>query len=234
MSNSQLEPDFIDIEEYVKADKEIPRKRRYRIKVDRDFLLIDKEGISGAEILTKAGKNPKNYQLIQVFRFNRREIVENEEIVDVAACGVERFVTLPLDQTEGKTNRQDFVLPESDLFFLKNFPNIYDTIQENNFRWLIIRDYPIPNGYNVEKADVALCVDGAYPISQIDMVYFYPALSLINCKSIGALANQPIEGKIYQRWSRHRTPSNPWRAGIDDISTHLLLVNHWLKKELLK
>lgn len=229
-----MELQFIDIEEYVKEGKEIPPKHRYRIKVDRDHFLIDKEGVSGSEILKLAGKDPKQYQLIQIFRFNRREIVENDEIVDVATCGVERFVTLPLDQTEGKVNRQDFVLPESDLEFLTGFSNSWETINEGGNRWLIIRDYSIPNGYNVSKADLALNLNGAYPTTQIDMVYFSPALSLSNQKAIGALTIQAIEGKTYQRWSRHRTATNAWRAGVDDISTHLLLVDNWLKKELLK
>ena len=79
----------------------------------------------------------------------------------------------------------------------------------------------------------ALKIDPGYPVAQIDMVYFDPPLQLVNKnRQPGALANQAILGKNWQRWSRHRTGHNPWRPGLDDISTHLLLVENWLEREL--
>jgi hypothetical protein len=43
-----------------------------------------------------------------------------------------------------------------------------------------------------------------------------------------------LDGKQFQQWSRHRTGANPWRPGLDNVCTHLLLVNSWLEKELRK
>jgi hypothetical protein len=63
------------------------------------------------------------------------------------------------------------------------------------------------------------------------MVYFSPPLKRLDNQPIGALTNQPLEGKIFQRWSRHRTPLNPWRPGLDNLETHLLLVDYWMKRE---
>lgn len=63
------------------------------------------------------------------------------------------------------------------------------------------------------------------------MVYFYPHLNRTDNKLINALANQLIETTTYQRWSRHRTSVNPWRPGLDNLQTHLMLVDYWLERE---
>ena len=131
--------------------------------------------------------------------------------------------------------RRDFALPEQDVDFLDASHFRWDTIRDGRGNWVVIHDYPVPDGYNVRRVCAALKIDQGYPVAQIDMVYFNPPLRLVNGASQpGALANQPIEGQNWQRWSRHRTGQNPWRPGVDDISTHLQLVEHWLDRELKK
>ena len=130
--------------------------------------------------------------------------------------------------------RVDFLFPETDQLFLKSLGLPWETIREGNYQWLLIRDYPVPNGYNVAKVCVALMIPPGYPSAQIDMAYFYPHLAKTDGKPIGALAFQIIGGVTYQRWSRHRTGTNPWRPGIDDVSTHLQLVDYWFERELKK
>ncbi len=80
----------------------------------------------------------------------------------------------------------------------------------------------------------ALRIEPNYPDTQIDMVYFSPSFTRADNKAIKAVTAQNFDGKIWQQWSRHRTGKNPWRPGVDDISTHLLLVDYWLKSELNK
>lgn len=63
------------------------------------------------------------------------------------------------------------------------------------------------------------------------MVYFFPALQRSDGKAIGGLTPHTILGQQWQRWSRHYTPANPWRVGEDDLSTHLTLIDHWLRRE---
>jgi len=127
--------------------------------------------------------------------------------------------------------RRQFHLPESDREFLEARGLPWETITESNYKWLLIHDYPVPMGYNQEKVTIALMIVAGYPDAQIDMVYFFPPLALLDNRQIKALASQSIEGKTYQRWSRHRTPQNPWRPSEDDVSTHLALVEYWLEKE---
>jgi len=91
----------IDIEEYSKSNKQIPKGRRYKIRVDRDKFITDQECLSGKEILILAGKIPySRYQLNQRI-YGTVKKVEYDEKVDFTTPGIERFMTLPLDQTEG-------------------------------------------------------------------------------------------------------------------------------------
>jgi hypothetical protein len=45
---------------------------------------------------------------------------------------------------------------------------------------------------------------------------------------------QSLDGKSFQRWSRHRTAENPWRIGRDNLGTHIILVEDWLAREFEK
>ena len=127
--------------------------------------------------------------------------------------------------------RRQFQLPEGDTDFLGQQNVKWETIRVNRQSYLLIHDYPVPEGYNLSSVQIALDVQSAYPDTQIDMVYFYPALHRIDGQPIGALTTQTIDGKTFQRWSRHRTSQNPWRPGVDDVCSHLALVDHWLLRE---
>jgi hypothetical protein len=127
--------------------------------------------------------------------------------------------------------RRMFVLPEEDAEFLNSTGLHWETLIEAGLCWLILRDYPICEGYSVTKVNAALIIGSMYPTEQIDMVYFSPALSRLDGKEIRALSNQQIDGQNWQRWSRHRTAQNPWRPGLDNISTHITAVDNWLVRE---
>jgi hypothetical protein len=127
--------------------------------------------------------------------------------------------------------RREFRLPESDETFLNALGRPWETIGNNGGRWLIIHERAVPTGYNVGTVSEAYRIDVGYPDTQIDMVYFLPHLSRVDGCAIAALALEQIDGQQWQRWSRHRTADHPWRPGEDDISTHHVLVDHWLERE---
>ena len=130
--------------------------------------------------------------------------------------------------------RRQFLLPESDREYLCGLRLEWETITENGMQWLLLHAFPIPDGYNHSNAATAIMISPGYPDTPLDMVWFYPALARKDGVAIGALAQQQIDGKIFQRWSRHYTQQNPWRAGESDISTHLLLIREWLEREFRK
>ncbi len=129
-----------------------------------------------------------------------------------------------------KIYRRDFLLPEEDIQFLNKLGLPWETIS-NAGLWLIIYDYPIPVGYNVNKAEIALNIPSGYDAAQIDMAYFHPHLLKLSGRLISATVPHPIDGKSFQRWSRHRQP-NEWVPGIDNVSTHLSLVDNWLEADI--
>lgn len=128
---------------------------------------------------------------------------------------------------------QQILLPAEDREFLnKVHGQNWETVSDGGNLWLLMHEYPIPAGYDHSKVTLALLIPAMYPDVQIDMAYCYPALSLSSGRTIPNLLQQQINGKQFQGWSRHRTAENPWRLGIDDVSGHLTLVQHWFEREL--
>jgi hypothetical protein len=128
--------------------------------------------------------------------------------------------------------RRDFRLPEGDEAHLNSLGVPWETIKENGALWLLIRGRSVPDTYQPQEVLEAYKIESGYPDTQLDMVYFHPALIRKDGKGIPGISDQQMDGKTWQRWSRHRTVANPWRAGIDDLSSQRLLVQHWLEREL--
>ncbi len=129
--------------------------------------------------------------------------------------------------------RRDFDPPQADALYLESCGLPWEAVRDQGALWIIIHERPVPSGYGVDLVSTALMLPPTYPDGPIDMVYLYPALERLDQVPIGALSPHPFDGKQWQRWSRHRTPDNPWRAGEDDIPAHLILVDHWLAREFL-
>lgn len=214
-----------------------PKPATYKIKVDKLDLETGNPTVTGRELLTLAGKTPpERYQLHQRTKGGRLEEVTLDGTVDLREPGVERFITLPLDQTEGEAAqpRRDFALLEPDVAALDAFGLRWEAVSEGGVARVVIRNYPVPAGYNLAQADICLRLDPGYPTTQIDMVYVFPHLARADGYPIRALVSDIFEGKTWQGWSRHRTADNPWRPDIDDIGTHLRLVDFWFAAELKK
>jgi hypothetical protein len=93
--------DEVDVEQYVKDGKPVPRARRYRIRVDREFFVVSVSEMTGRAILALAGKTPEQYLLSQRLRGGVVKPVGPDEVVSFIGPGVERFMTMPKDATEG-------------------------------------------------------------------------------------------------------------------------------------
>jgi hypothetical protein len=128
--------------------------------------------------------------------------------------------------------RREFELPEEDVEHLTARGLPWETVRDGGSHWLLLHEFCVPPGYAVTKTTTAIQITPNYPDAQLDMVYFHPAPTLQSGRVIGALSSQSICGVEFQRWSRHRTPENPWRPGIDNLHTHLSLVEEWLVREV--
>jgi hypothetical protein len=139
---------------------------------------------------------------------------------------------MTIELADGTKLRRDFQLAEDDVQCLEEHGFKWETVMDGGSMWLVIRGYAIPEGYNIRTADLALRIPPSYPDEQIDMVYFSPSLSLMTGREIRQLTAHTIDGEEYQQWSRHRTPANPWRPDLDNVCSHLLQVDTWLRREL--
>jgi hypothetical protein len=130
--------------------------------------------------------------------------------------------------------RRQFQLPEDDIIFLDTQGLEWETVTDQGMHWVMLRNYPVHPGYQTGSTTVAVKIEAGYPRTALDMAYFYPPLARLDGQPIGAICPQPIDGRVFQRWSRHRTASNPWREGVDDLSTHLSMVSYWFEQEFIK
>lgn len=189
MKNFSIDDKVIDVE-LAALNKVLPPKgRKYRYKVDDVEYTTDKESLLGSEILINAGKKPPEQFILRQRIHGKWHTVGLNDRVDFTTAGVEKFKTLPNDQTDGESNvkspRRDFTLLEEDEEFLNSLSLLWETVKvENNVKWIFVYDYPIIEGYNVDTATLAILMDPGYPTSQLDMVYFSPALSRSDGQSI--------------------------------------------------
>lgn len=236
MNQDVREGDVIDVEEYGRAGRAVPPARRYRIRIDKDLYTVDVAEMTGRHLLELAGKNPPaQYAIYEKLRGGATKKIELDEKADFRAPGVERFMTLPLDQTEGLVEpRRHFALPADDNAFLDSSGYTWEAVTEGGVHRVVIQAVPTPTGYNHSQIDLNFRIEGAYPDTQIDMVYLHPVLARTDGQPIGGLADDSFDGRMWQRWSRHRTGVNPWRPGIDGIATQFALVQEWLRQEFQK
>jgi hypothetical protein len=127
--------------------------------------------------------------------------------------------------------RREFKLPAEDVACLDEYGCPWEAVKDGP-QWVLIHDFPVPEGYNVGTVSAAIRIETGYPMAPLDMVFFHPALARVDGTQIKATqVVQTIDGKQYQRWSRHRTKANPWKPGEDSLATHLVLVEDWLERE---
>jgi hypothetical protein len=94
--------EIIEIEVFVKEGRKPPLAKGYVIRVDKQKITVHKHELTGREILTLAGKLPvDNYILRQIFRGGQSSVVGLDQVVDLHRHEIEKFKTLPRDQTEG-------------------------------------------------------------------------------------------------------------------------------------
>jgi hypothetical protein len=227
--------EIVELEEHARQHGgEAPHAKHYAFRVDKQRVVVDHPEVTGIEILASVGKTPDKFKLYQHKRGHQPSRIEPHEKVNLREPGVERFTTMPKDTTEGRENvclQQQFRLPEADEAHLNSQQLQWETVIDGQTRWLIIRKWQLPLGYIYGETDLALLIPDNYSDSQIDMVYFSQHLARTDGVTIRNLSDMMICGAKWQRWSRHRTQQNPWRPGIDDVGSHLALVDDWLRRE---
>jgi hypothetical protein len=108
MTKPQGDETIIDIEAFAARNEKPPKALQYRIRVDKTVYVVPGPTISGRRILEISGHvPPEHWRLDERFRGGATKKIELTEEVDLTTQGIERFMTLPLDQTEGQQNVSD-------------------------------------------------------------------------------------------------------------------------------
>jgi hypothetical protein len=125
--------------------------------------------------------------------------------------------------------RREFSLPEEDHEHLDGLSLPWETVRVDGGQWLLLHKFSFPAGYNLTEGSVAIQIPANYPVAPLDMAYFYPHLARLDGQPVRqANVEHPLEGKRWQRWSRHYS----WHPGQHNIGTHIVLVRHWLHAAL--
>ena len=122
----------------------------------------------------------------------------------------------------------DSALTDDDIKYLNiTFNGHWQEITEQ-VRGIIIKDYLLPLGYNISKAEMMIIIPNGYPMAALDMFYLHPKICKQNSNVISALTDEVHFGKSWQRWSRHYL----WIPGVHNLSTHMRVIQNSLKQEL--
>ena len=92
---------------------------------------------------------------------------------------------------------------------------------------------PLPPGFTQSETDVAIQIMPGYPTSQLDMAYFNPPVLAQDRQAIAcADVSQNLDGRTWQRWSRHRIGATAWVPGEDNLERHFMFMQDWWSREL--
>ncbi len=97
-----LPDELEDLEICCKEGRPARCVRRYRIRIDRERHVVKVTAMTGRQMLELAGMcDVTKWKIFQKLCGELKE-VGLDEMVDFTTAGVEKFKTLPLDQTEGE------------------------------------------------------------------------------------------------------------------------------------
>jgi Prokaryotic E2 family E len=157
------------------------------------------------------------------------------DTIDLRTPGIEKLRLTPKEVNNGEAPcapRRDFDLLDADKAHLDRLGLRWESVEEANRRWLIIRDYPLPGGYTVGETLLALEIPPTYPGAQIYGFYAFPPLALSSGRTIESThLRGSIRGCEFHGWSRNRG-STPWNPALDCVATQLALVDAALAKEV--
>ena len=96
------EDGIVDVELCSKLERIVPKgQASYRIKIDGEKYVVNKEKLTGEEIISLARKAFGEWSLNQKLRGGRRVPIEAEQSVDIAKPGIERFETVRRQAQQG-------------------------------------------------------------------------------------------------------------------------------------
>lgn len=123
-------------------------------------------------------------------------------------------------------------LPDPDLAFLAGTGTDYEIVAEGGMTCVLLRDWPLPAGFNHASADLLVRLHPGYPDVAPDMWWFSPSVRRADGTDLpNTNVHEQYLGRQWQRWSRHLTPEQ-WRSGIDGLENYVALIRHELERSI--
>lgn len=214
-------------------DHHQPHHEVWKLNVQGVVIESPQPEIVVRQAIKQAGFNPDTPWIIvlKVAGEPKRE-VDLSFVIDLRHKGIEKLRLTPRQINNGEMSalrRIEFAMLPQDEEHLDRLGLHWETLVDAGRRWLILRDYPLPPGYQTAAATIGIEVPVSYPGAQLDMFYCHPPLALQSRAAIPQTQQiETVTGLQFQRWSRHRQ----WDAARDTLATHLALVDESLRREV--
>lgn len=214
----------------------LTRKKLWKLNVHGVVIDLHTPDIQVADAMTQAGFDiTQPWHMFFKVHGEPKRAVELTTILDLTTPGIEKLRLMPknVDNGEGPPPpRRQFSLLDADTAYLDRLGLRWETIVEQNRRWLLIHQYPVPAGYTVNHTKLALEIPPTYPAGALYGFYTYPPLILANGREIPSTQLRGVLlGVEFHGWSRHRGAAAPWNPSVDNVVTQLALVEAALSKE---
>ncbi|WP_165856046.1 multiubiquitin domain-containing protein [Marinobacter sp. JSM 1782161] len=207
-------------------------KKTWKLDVQGELITWNSPTISVRDALTQASFDPNKSWIITLkVNGQGKQKVKVDDIIDLTTPGIERLRVLKGEVNNGEAppRRQFDLLPKDNAYLDRQ--NLYWETLCNGGRWLLLKSYPLPTGYNYSSCNIAISIPNQYPDAKLDMFFCDPPLALKNGRAIPRTESmQTIEGRSFQRWSRH--PTAPWNPSEDSIRTHMALIDESINREV--
>ena len=213
------------------------KAKSWKLNVHGVVITSDTPTILASVAMIQAGFDPsEDWNLILKVKGQPKKPISTDDEIDLTHSGIEKLRLMRKEIVNGEKPidlRSEFVLLDKDTKYLNALEVHWETLLDGSRRWLIIKDFQLPNGYNQEKTDIAIDIPPAYPDAALDMFYCNPPLNLKSGAVIAQTnSQQAIAGSSYQRWSRHLAPSTRWNPKVDSVITQMTVVEESLLREV--
>lgn len=211
--------------------------RSWKLRVQAVTMDYTEYSVKVSDAIKRAGFDPtKAWHIFLIVEGQPKKEVTVDTIIDLRTPGIEkiRLMQRNVDNGDGLSAEAAgrFELLDSDTAYLDRLGLQWETILVEDRRWLLIYGYPLGERYVPAVVSLALDIPKDYPAAQIDMFYFAPAVSRMDGQPIlSTQVRATIKGAEFQGWSRHRNGSSAWDAAVDNVATHLALVDSCLDRE---
>ena len=101
-TDAELPDELEDLEVCAREGRQPRCVRRYQIRIDKEPYVVHVTYMTGRQLLELAGKcDVSRWKIFQKLHGGKVEEIGLDQVVSFTAPGIEKFKTLPLDQTEG-------------------------------------------------------------------------------------------------------------------------------------